>query len=284
MNIFKPLIVCFFLACCMSFAQETTTDVPADESSELTGEGSEFLILTEVALGTGWPGYQLYNINAGFQKDSFGVNLKGSITEAGPYVHLAGRYFLPIPIPVPTFASVGGGFFSDSPVGTVTMGAQIPFGITSPFRATLEAGVALDTGLNGGLEVLPTASLTIGYTFFIETSPPDTSPIAQFNANNDVGPCVPSEPNFGSLKSALDRKIDAELRKAKVKYSGVYRLGSWSYSTTKKSESANSATWEGTWRGSATEVLTGNTTRGEGTFKATFNWTGCSWNVNANLN
>ena len=164
------LLLSFF-----SLAQESSeaqNEASAEsEEQTITGEGSEFLILSELALGTGFPGYQLYNVNFGFQKDAFGVNFRGSWTELGPYISMAGRYYTPIPIPVPTFVSLGAGYFSNSPTGLATVGAQIPFGVTSPFRATVEVGASVAPGFNGDIEILPTASLTVGYTFFIDTTP-----------------------------------------------------------------------------------------------------------------
>ncbi len=270
----------FFASLC--FAQETSSTT--DEQT-VTGEGSEFLILSELALGVGWPGYQLYNVNFGFQKDAFGVNFRGSWTELGPYVSMAGRYYTPIPIPVPTFVSLGAGYFSGSPTGLATLGAQIPFGVTSPFRATIEAGASIAPGFNSGIEILPTFALTIGYTFFIDTTPLSEEEKRERDlARSRPANCIPTEPDFSKLGSAFSKALDNELKRAKVRYAVVYRLNSWSYDVKNKEESGNSARWTGTWRAKITEVLTGNESSGNGDFSVNFGWNGCSWSVNYSLN
>lgn len=266
-----------------SFAQETNQE---ETSETLTGEGSEFLILSELAFGVGFPGYQLYNANVGFQKDSFGINFRGSITGLGPYLSLSGRYYTPIPIPVPTFISLGAGYFSGSPTGLATVGAQIPFGISSPFRATIEAGLSVAPGFNGEIEYLPTASVTIGYIFFVDTTPLTAEVIREreLAASRPAG-CVPTEPDKSLLGTAFSNKLDGELARAKVRYAGVYSLNGSSY--TKTSEDTNEAgdqvTWKGTWEATVTEVLTGKQSSGGGSFKVDFGWNGCGWSVSYSL-
>jgi len=152
-----------FLAFGICFAQE--------DNDVLTGERSDFLVLSELSFGVGWPGYQIYHANLGFQKDAFGMNFRGSFTNQGPYFALSGRYYTPIPVPVPTFISAGAGYAANAPVGFASFGAQIPFGLSSPFRATVEAGISLSPSETDGLQISPTASLTIGYLFFIDTTP-----------------------------------------------------------------------------------------------------------------
>ncbi len=276
---------CFAVA--LAAAQETPAETPSSDSSEdvITGEGSEFLILAEVALGGGWPGYQLYNINLGFQKESFGLNFRTSWTEAGPYVSLAGRYFTPIPIPVPTFVSVGGGYFSGSPGGFATFGAQIPFGLDSPFQATIEAGAALSTDFGGNLEFLPTANITIGYTFFLDTTPlTEEEKLQRELARDRPAGCVVGEPDYSTIGSTFSRRLDSEIKKAKVKYAGVYNSPSYSVKWSSKDEKDGKAVWKGTWTGSAKEVLTGNTVSGSGSIVVNFSWNGCSWSMSYSLN
>ncbi|MCA9836900.1 MAG: hypothetical protein KC422_08295 [Trueperaceae bacterium] len=277
------LLLCIALG--LGVAQETTGDTATDEGFSGTGEGSEFLVLAELALGAGWPGYQLYNVNFAFQKDVFGLNFRTSWTEAGPYVSLAGRYFTPIPIPAPTFVSAGGGYFAGSPVGFATFGAQIPFGLESPFMATVEAGGSVSTNFSGDVEFLPMVSLTVGYTFFLDTTPlTEEEKLARELARDRPAGCTVTEPDYSTLGSTFSRRLDAEIKKAKVKYAGVYSSPSYSVKWTSKEESEGKAVWKGTWTGSAKEVLTGNTISGSGTVEVKFNWNGCNWSLSYSLN
>lgn len=288
MKRFKVYLWFFCLLLCFSslvVGQDTTSESPEAASQELiTGTGSEFLILGELALGGGFPGYQLYNLNFGFQKDSFGVNFRGSWTEVGPYFSLSGRYFLPLPVPVPTFVSLGAGYFSESPTGFATIGAQIPFGLSSPFRATIEAGAAVTRGFNGAIEYLPSISLSVGYTFFVDTTPlTEEQRLEQELARSRTAGCVVTEPNYGLLDQVFNDKLNSELARAKVRYAGVYSLNGYEKQISSREQNGNRVTWRGTWSATITEVWSGKQTSGGGDFRADFSWNGCAWNISYSL-
>lgn len=238
---------------------------------------SQNLILAEVGFGGGWPGYQLYNLNIALQREQFGVALRGALTEVGPFVALSGRYYLPLDF-VPTFVSVGLGYFDTSPVVSTTLGTNIPLGFSSPWRVTLEAGVAVTT-LLGQRRFLPTVTASIGYSFFVDQAPITTEDYAHRRDDEltaRAGCLERRAPDGSTLGSSISAAIEREAARARVVFPG-YNVSdlNYSYDTT---IDGNTAYLTGTW--SATITRPGGTeSASSGTLEASFVWTGCSWSL-----
>ena len=162
----NSLFLMVFLAIFTSFglSQDTTQDTSTDTT---VISDSPYLVINEIGVGAGYPLYQVYHLHYAFQKDVFGVAFRGSYTGEGLFLSLAGRYYTPLPIPVPTFVSAGVGIAGSNPTISATFGLHAPLGLDSNFRATLEAGVAYV----GGTGIQPVATLGVGYVFYVDTAP-----------------------------------------------------------------------------------------------------------------
>lgn len=266
------LLLCLNLPLALT---QATTDAQLDTAR--VEAQSQHLVLAELGFGGGWPGYQLYSLNVALQREQFGVALRGALTEVGPFVALAGRYYLPLDF-VPTFVSVGLGYFDTAPVISATVGANIPLGFGSPWRVTLEAGGAVTT-LLGQRRILPTVSASVGYSFFID-QPPITAEEYQRRRDEDIAARAGCRerlpPDGNTLGPSISAAIEREAARARVAFPG-YNVSDLSYSYDTSIE-GDSAYLSGSW--SATVITpSGNASASSGTIEARFVWTGCSWSL-----
>ncbi len=255
----------------LAFAQD-------DFGVEIKLEDSPYLVVGEVGLGGGFPGYQLYHTYFSFQKEKLGMAFKGSWTSAGPYLQASVRYYTPIPVPVPTFVSLGAGVFGKTNVLMATMGTHIPLGITSPVRVTIEAGGAY-MNILGKDQFLPTLSLGLGYTFFIDAEPISKDELARQDAEKIAersGCTNPTEPDSSLVGRAISNIIASELDQARAAYAGVYELISYNEKL-KETVNGDKAHISGTFTAKVKEVLSGNIIDAKGSVEADLFWTGCSW-------
>lgn len=276
----RTSLVALVLWCLIVIAQANTPDADGADSSAN-------LLLAELGLGAGWPGYQLYSGTIAFQREQFGVALRASWTAVGPFLAVAGRYYLPVDF-LPTFASAGIGIFGTAPVLSVTVGLHVPLGIGSPWRITLEGGAAM-TILLGERRILPTVSATVGYTFFIDQSPViDQSPLTaeryeregyerRREAESALAGCLEHRPpDSSTLGQSIAAAIERETAHARVVFPGYAISGlSYSYDT---SIDRNTAYLRGSWSATIT-TPSGSSSPSSGTFEARFIWTGCSWHL-----
>jgi hypothetical protein len=272
---FRALVVIWLVLSPLSVVAQDSAEMQLD--TERIDAQSRYLILAEIGFGGGWPGYQLYNLNVALQREQFGVALRGSLTEVGPFVALSGRYYLPLDF-VPTFVSLGLGYFDAAPVVSATLGANIPLGFGSPWRITLEAGGAVTT-LLGQRRVLPTVAASIGYSFFVD-QPPITAEDYARRRDEEIAAragCVEIRtPDGSTLGSSISAAIEREAARARVAFPG-YNVSdlSYSYDTTIDGDTAYLS---GTW--SATVISPGGSESvSSGTLEARFIWTGCSWSL-----
>jgi len=261
-------LVALVLGCLAVIAQANTS------TTDGTGSGAN-IVLVELALGAGWPGYQLYNGTIAIQGEQFGVALRGSWTAVGPYLGLAGRYYLPVDF-LPTFASAGIGIFGTAPVLTATVGLHIPLGIGSPWRITLEGGAAMTT-LLGERRILPTVSATVGYTFFVDQVPL-TAGESEYRREAEIAAqagCLELRPpDSGTLSQSIAEAIEREAAQARVVFPG-YDVSDLSYSYDINIE-GDTAYLSGSWSAIIT-TPSGSSSPSSGPFRARFVWTGCSW-------
>lgn len=239
--------------------------------------------LPNLALGSfgvsgGWPGYQLYALNTSVQYDIFGLAARGSYTAAGPYVSLAGRVYLPIPIPVPTYASLGGGFFASDPVLFASLGGHVP--LSDNLRLDIEAG-ATRTVVFDRAQLLPYASVGISYVFTFDpaehSSSRNLTPRSSLSEPESTVCTEPREPDEESLRAAVGRRLRQFVAQARVTYAGVYRNLNYSYSITSLSIRGDRGSARIRYSGSVVEVATGRRHEGSGTASGEFRWDGCSW-------
>ena len=269
----KKLLIVYFVFFGYALAQDSL------EPEETTFD-SPYLVVGELGLGGGFPGFQLYNTYFSFQKEKFGLAFKGSWTAVGPYIQASARYYTPIPVPVPTFVSVGVGSFGKTATFMATLGTHIPLGITSPIRFTIEAG-ANYMNILGKDQVLPTVSLGVGYTFFIDAEPISKEELAQQEAQKraeQAGCTNPTEPDAGAVSQALSEIIDSELDQARAAYAGTYELISYTKNLNTNVD-GDKAHVSGTFTAKVKEVLSGKISEYPGSIDADLLWTGCSWSL-----
>jgi hypothetical protein len=267
---FKTLISVAFLMCSLILSQE-------DSSEETVVSERSYLVINEIGLGAGYPTYQLYHLHYAFQSDVFGVAFRGSYTGQGLYLSLAGRYYTPLPIPVPTFVSAGAGIAGSNPTISATFGLHAPLGLDSNFRATLEAGVAYV----GGTGIQPVATLGVGYVFYVDAAPiseeekrrRELERLRAFNCTE------PTDPDPTQLEDALDAAIDDFIEKARAQYAGTYSNLEYNKQIRKTEVNGVEATMEVYVSGSVTVKATGNKESANGTITAYFGWNGCSWSL-----
>jgi hypothetical protein len=286
-------MVIVLVACCAQ-AQDTnqqntpTGPVPL-EKEDLAGAATtpeaaaqanqgRYLVVNEVGFGVGYPTYQLYHAYYSFQRDQFGVAFKGSYTPTdGIFIGVAGRYYTPIPVPVPTFVSLGAGISSKGANVAATFGAHIPFGLDSNWRATLEAGIAYV----GGQGIRPVASLGIGYVFYVDAAPLSEAEL-QRRELLSLGNCGENElttPDPSTLRDAFDLAVQDWIDGKRAQYAGVFTNLKYSIemNNTTFSETGFEATIAANFSGSIEEVGSGNELSASGSVEAKFGWTGCSW-------
>lgn len=278
------LLAVLWLSSATVLAQtDSTTD--ADTNTEAAAEvetrtlDGDFLVLGEVGIGGGFPGYQLYTLNFSFQKATLGVAFRGSWTAAGPYISVAGRYYTPIPIPVPTYVSVGAGSYGANPTFFANFGAHIPLGLDSNFRVNIEAGGAY-TPILDDWTFLPTVSIGLGYTFFIDAAPIPAEELErralEAEARN-AGCTEIRDPSSDGLSEAFDNALDRELNQARAAFAGVYSGLSYSITSSDTEIDGDLAVVTKSFSATYREVLTGKTREASGTVRAKFRWYGCGW-------
>jgi hypothetical protein len=292
--VFKFFIVLFVLSSFV-FAQTPVENKPGDpvplekeelDSAATTAEAAaqanqgRYLVVNEVGFGVGYPTYQLYHAYYSFQRDQFGVAFKGSYTPTdGIYIGVAGRYYTPIPVPVPTFISLGAGISGGGANVAATFGAHIPFGLDSNWRATLEGGIAYV----GGQGIRPVASLGVGYVFYVDAAPLSEAEIKrrELLALGGCGEKELTTPNGDTVDEAFDIAIQDWIDGRRAQYAGVFTNLSYSKEITniEFSESGDETIVNARFSGSIVEVASGSELSASGTIEARFGWTGCAWRV-----
>jgi hypothetical protein len=264
-------------------AQDTSDSAPEEASPEAEADVTEankenYLVINELGFGVGYPTYQLYHLHYAFQREEFGVVFRGSYTASdGLFLSIAGRYYTPLPVPVPTFVSLGAGVADGNVLVSGTFGAHVPFGLGSPWRATLEGGLAYV----GGQGLRPVISLGVGYVFFVDTAPVSREErerqelARQANCQEDQI----TEPDIMTVEAAFDQAVEDWLDRARAQYAGTY--SNLSYRVRKQDPvlNGNEATIEARASGSVTERATGAERSATATITARFGWTGCSWRL-----
>ena len=290
MSLIRLLFILYLLSWGLVTAQTETDQTESTKTEEIQTEASQaadipdeadetdYAVVVDVGLGAGWPGYQLYQFNVTLQKDAFGIAFRGSWTEAGPYISAAGRYYTPIPIPVPTFVSIGAGVLVDSPVYFASLGAQLP--VYGPdVRLTLEAGASYQTVFQRS-QVLPYVSAGLSYSFIIDAAPISKEERAKRELERSrPANCEPTEPDKSKLRSSLDRAVKREIRQAKASYAGVYKNVNYSYSVKDIEYDGDKARVTAKYSASATQVVNGKRISGSGTIIVKMRWNGCGWSA-----
>ena len=270
------LVVSFFVT---TYAQDTADsqnpDSQAVESAENKGR---YLVINELGFGVGYPTYQLYHLHYAFQREEFGVAFRGSFTASdGLFLSVAGRYYTPLPVPVPTFVSLGAGVANSNLLVSATFGAHVPFGLGSPWRATLEGGLAYV----GGQGLRPVISLGVGYIFYVDTAPVSREERERRELAR-LGNCQEDQitgPDITTVEAAFDQAVENWLDQARAQYAGTYSNLSYRIKKQDPVLNGNEATIEARASGSVTERATGTERSANVTIRARFGWTGCSWRL-----
>lgn len=253
---------------------------PVGDDDEVSGElhGAPPAIFS-VGLSAGFPSYQTIALNASLQVQYVGFQLKGSWTAVGPYLAAQLRAYPPVPIPVPLFIGVGGGVYGDNLSYHAAIGAHVPLG--KNVRLDLEGGVA-NVPLLAERSWAPHLVAGVSYAIPVDlTAMPRSRSEENRSRAVQVEPTPscpePREPDSSLLRDAVEATITDWLRSAQATYGSVYSNLSYSYTIGSTSVSGNSARVTVRYRGSVTEILTGQRHSASGSARATFRWTGCGW-------
>jgi hypothetical protein len=266
------------LVLCLLLVGQGGLAAEGDTIERGTHEDLPRFALGSVGIAGGFPGYQLYGLRAGVQVDAVGLALRGSYTSLGPYLGLAARYYLPIPIPAPTFVSLEGGVFNQKPVVALTAGAHVP--LARNVRLDLEGGVSRLEVL-GEARLLPAISLGLSYTFAFEPAAREMEREVTREAGPAPGPRCPEplEPDRAALRAAFSREVRNFLAEAQVVYAGTYRDLAYSYRVSRLEVEGARGVVEAEYEGSVREILGGNRVETSGTVTAEFRWDGCRWSL-----
>jgi hypothetical protein len=288
---FSKLAFLLIILAGLVFAQDASTEdtqandeelASAAATAETASEANEgrFLVVNELGFGVGYPTYQLYHAYYSFQREQFGVAFKGSYTASdGIFLSVAGRYYTPLPVPVPTFVSLGAGISGGGANISATFGAHVPFGLDSPWRATLEAGLAYV----GNQGIRPIASLGVGYVFYVDAAPLSEEELRRRELLA-LGNCREDQltaPNPDLVDEAFDQAVKNWIDQRRSQYAGVFTGLRYDIDVEgiQFNEAGDEATVEASFSGSVREVASGNQQSASGDIEARFGWTGCSWRL-----
>lgn len=256
--------------------------VTPEEATEELKEAPKFALGSLEVMG-GWPGYQLYGLRGSLQFEQFGLAMSASYQQGLFFGLISARYYTPLPIPIPTYISLGAGFFDAEPVLSAAFGMHIPLGLDSNFRLNLEGGVHRST-IENNAQILPSFSIGLSYTFTFDATPTPGMVNATNGSNGDGAAfganCTEiREPDRDALDGIIDARVERFVSKAQVTYAGVYSNFRYSYNVGSITISGNRARVSGSYNVSLTEVATGTRISGSGRVEGTASWTGCGWSV-----
>lgn len=282
-NAFVVFALALIASLFFSAAAEDAADVPpaplevtADDGS-VSGTGSQQpLALASFGLNTGFPGYQRLAASVGIQYQFVGVQFKGGYTVAGPYLGFGLRGYPPLPLPVPVFAGIGGGFYGDSTSLELTIGAHVP--VSEQFRINLEGGAARVSSF-GEAQWLPFVSAGVSYVVAFNPAELAASRSESATPRASAGGRCFSEgpPSETMLVQAFEQTLSRFIRNAEATYAGTYSDLNYNYRITDVTMSDKAGTVTIDYSGSVRTIAGGATESAAGSASASFSWNGCSW-------
>ena len=268
-----------------STAASTASSTSAGSSSQTAATAGSKTSAPPPALGAfgiggGFPSFQTVAPYLSVQEQFVGFQLKVSETAIGPYIGLELRGYPPVPIPVPLFVGIGGGYYGGDVTYFGTLGAHVPLSLHA--RLDLEGGVA-SVPLLAKRSWAPYLSIGVSYAFpFTPTyggyGPEAAAPKSVVPLANQAPACKTiGKPDASRLPQAVRVTIKRWIDSARATYGSIYKDLRYSYHITSRRISGKYGTVKIHYHGSVKSIATGRTESASGNASATYLWTGCAW-------
>ena len=237
-------------------------------------------VLGAFGVSAGFPSYQTVAGYLSAQYQYLGFQVKGSYTVVGPYVGLELRGYPPVPVPVPLFVGIGGGYYGGNVTYFATVGAHVPLSLH--VRLDLEGGVA-NVPLLAKRTWAPYLSVGVSYAFpFVPThggyGPEAAAPMSLAGSPGPV--CEKSDtPDRGMLLEAFHRTLKGFLDSARATYGSIYTDLSYSFDVTSVRISGDHGVVKIHYKGSVRTIATGKRESASGNASAVYRWNGCGWST-----
>ena len=266
-------------AACRS-SGSSTAGASADGSSTTTvADDTPPPVLGAFGVSAGFPSYQTVAGYFSAQYRYLGFQLKGGYTPVGPYVGLELRGYPPVPVPVPLFVGIGGGYYGGNVTYFGTLGAHVPLSLD--VRLDLEAGVA-NVPLLARRSWAPYLSIGLSYAFPFVPTHGGYGPKAagHLSVAGDAVTCEPTDtPDVSQLLPAFHRTLKGFLDSARATYGSIYTDLHYSFTITSTHISGKRGVVKIRYSGSVRTIATGKKESASGTATATYRWNGCSWST-----
>ncbi len=237
-------------------------------------------VLGAFGVSAGFPSYQTVAGYLSAQYQYLGFQVKGSYTVVGPYVGLELRGYPPVPVPVPLFVGIGGGYYGGNVTYFATVGAHVPLSLH--VRLDLEGGVA-NVPLLAKRTWAPYLSVGVSYAFpFVPThggyGPEAAAPMSLAGSPGPV--CEKSDtPDRGMLLEAFHRTLKGFLDSARATYGSIYTDLNYSFDITSVRISGDHGVVKIHYKGSVRTIATGKRESASGNASAVYRWNGCGWST-----
>ena len=237
-------------------------------------------VLGAFGVSAGFPSYQTVAGYFSAQYQYVGFQVKASYTAVGPYVALELRGYPPVPVPVPLFVGIGGGYYGGNVTYFGTLGAHVPLSLH--FRLDLEGGVA-NVPLLAQRTWVPYLSVGVSYAFpFVPThggyAPEAAGPLAVAGTPGPV--CEKSDkPDRGMLLQAFSGTVKGFLDSARATYGSIYTDLRYSFDITSVRISGDHGVIKIHYSGSVRAIATGKRESASGSASAIYRWNGCGWST-----
>ena len=226
----------------------------------------------------GFPSFQTVAVSISLQAQYVGLQLKGSLTSAGPYFGFQARGYPPVPVPVPLYIGVGAGFYGPNTTVFGVVGAHVPLSLN--LRLDVEGGVA-QVPLLDKREIVPYVSIGLSYAFPVPAvvgSGSASSVARAVSSTGSTATCTePGEPDRSGLADAVKSTVRGFIESARATYGSVYADLRYDYDIRGTKVSGDVGTVEIRYSGSVRTIATGQRESAKGVATARYRWNGCSW-------
>jgi len=253
-----------------------------EDAIEVEGSVERAPATLMVGLHGGLPGYRNLGVGAAIKADQLGVALRGGWGTVGASFGVQGRWYPPLPAPVPFYVGLGVDAYAGNVAPHAVLGAHVP--LSPAWRFDLEGGVARAT-LAGTTVWAPHLSVGVAYafTFDLASSEPVDGDATASARTRSLGPfgvrCEPGPPDPGALDAAVSAAVQSFVRDGVALYGNAYRDLRYRYAIERRDVAADEATVDVRYSGSARAVVGGELVEASGVAQARFTWNGCTWRL-----
>ena len=235
-----------------------------------------------VGVHGGLPGYRNVGVGAAVKADQFGVALRGGWGTVGASFGAQGRWYPPLPAPVPFYVGLGVDAYAGNATPHAVVGAHVP--LSPAWRFDLEGGVAR-ASLAGDTVWAPHLSVGVAYAFTIdlgaaEAGDEDAAASERPSTRGSLGArCEPFPPDPGALDAAVAATVQSFVRDGVALYGNAYRDLRYRYAIERRDIDGDTAVVTIRYSGSARVIVGGEVVQAAGDAQARFTWSGCAWRL-----